>query len=127
MKNGAILIGIVILLAIGGYFIFANTQKEDVAVDTNNVNNVEGVQKFVLSFKNSNYYPNEIKVKANQPVRISLDRSVTGCFRSFNVKEFGVSKYLQTPSDSVDFTPTKTGTFAFACSMGMGYGKLIVE
>ena len=34
---------------------------------------------------------------------------------------------LQTPTDYVEFTPTKKGTFGFACSMGMGTGTLIVE
>ena len=58
---------------------------------------------------------------------ISLDSSVTGCLRSFTIKDLGVSKYAKTPSETIDFTPTKKGTFTFACVMGMGYGKLIVE
>ena len=85
------------------------------------------VQKIVISEKNYNYYPQTIKAKVNQPVSISLDSSVKGCLRSFTIKEFGVAKYLATPQDTLVFTPTKTGTFTFACSMGMGYGKIIVE
>lgn len=85
------------------------------------------VQKVVIGMKNLNYYPNTIKVKANQPVRIYLDSSVTGCLRSFTIRDFGIAKYLKTPDDYVEFMPTKKGTFRFACSMGMGTGTLVVE
>jgi len=127
MKNSTIIIGTIILLVIGGYFVFANTGKENINVDKSGASELQGVQKVVLSIKNLNYYPNEIRVKANQPVSISLDKSVTGCFRSFTIRDLGIYKSLPTPSDTVDFTPTKAGTYTFACSMGMGYGKLIVE
>lgn len=84
-------------------------------------------QKIVLSYKNGNYYPQEVRVKSGKPVQISLDSSVSGCYRSFTIRTLGVAKYLKTPSDSVTFTPTKSGTYTFACSMGMGTGRLIVE
>jgi len=127
MKNTTIVVGIVILLVIGGYFVFANTQKENTAVSGNVVNNLEGVQKVVLSVKNANYYPNTINVKAGQPVSLTLDSSVQGCLRSFNIKDLGVQGYSQNPGKTIDFTPTQKGTFRFACSMGMGYGTIIVE
>ena len=85
------------------------------------------IQKVVLSTKNYNYYPSEIKVKANQPVEITLDDSVKGCLRSFSIKDLGISKYAKTPSDIIAFTPTQAGTYTFTCSMGLGFGKLIVE
>lgn len=84
-------------------------------------------QQVIIGEKDLNYYPNEIKVKANQPVSITLDDSVKGCLRSLNIKDLGVSKYAKTPSETIDFTPTKKGTFIFSCSMGMGRGQLIVE
>lgn len=85
------------------------------------------VQEITLSMKNYNYYPNTITVKAGQPVSITLDNSVGGCYRSFVIRDLGVSKYTKSPSDTIDFTPTKKGTFRFACSMGMGTGTIIVE
>jgi plastocyanin domain-containing protein len=85
------------------------------------------IQKVILGMKNYNYYPNTIKVQAGKPVSITLDSSVAGCLRSFNIKDLGVSKYAKTPSETIDFTPTKKGTFRFACVMGMGYGTIIVE
>lgn len=77
--------------------------------------------------KNYNYYPNTIRVKVNQPVEIYLDESVGGCFRDFTSRELGIHEYLKTQQDKITFTPVKKGTFAFACSMNMGRGTLIVE
>ena len=125
-KSSLYLVGIIILIVLGIYFI-SNTGGNSI---TGNAvaNNVNGdAQNIVIGMKNFNYYPNTIKVKANQPVSISLDKSVYGCLRDFTIREFGVRKYLRTPEDTIVFTPTKKGTFGFACSMGMGTGTLIVE
>ncbi len=84
-------------------------------------------QNIVISEKNFNYYPQTIRVKEGQLVRISLDSSVGGCLRSFTIPAFGVQKNLATPQDVIEFTPDKKGTFKFACSMNMGTGTLIVE
>src|SRR3990167_8685317 len=116
-------------IIVGGIFFFrggSSTVNGNVVSEGSQALKGEG-EKVVISEKNLNYYPNEIKVKAGQPVSISLDSSVTGCLRSFNIKDLGVSKNAKTPSETIDFTPTKKGTFRFACSMGMGYGKIIVE
>ena len=127
MKNTTILILIAIFIIAGGYFIYNNSD-ESVSSGVDSADNLAGtVQKVVISEKNLNYYPNTIKVKSGQPVSISLDSSVTGCLRSFTIKDLGVAKYLRSTSDTLNFTPTKKGTFTFSCSMGMGYGKLVVE
>ena len=83
------------------------------------------VQKITLSFR-GNYAPNTIEVKEGIPAEITLDSSVRGCFRNFNIRELGVSKSSASPSDTIKFTPNKKGTFEFACGMRMGYGKIIV-
>lgn len=126
MKNTTLLmlIGIAVLL-VGGFVFFKSIGHN--SVNGNVINGNGEVQKIVIGAKNLNYYPQTIKVKAGQPVEISLDGSVTGCLRSFTIKDFGISKNLPTPNDKVTFTPDKKGTFTFACSMGMGTGKLIVE
>jgi len=86
-----------------------------------------GVQEIVLGMKNYNYYPNSITVESGQPIKISADDSVSGCFRDLVVRGTDVRKYLRTPQDSVEFTIDTPGTYTFACSMGMGSGKLVVE
>jgi len=119
--------GIIILIAFFGYFIFGSSEDSSIIGSVIAVDSNKEAQKVVLGLKDFNYYPNTIKVKANKPVSISLDKSVYGCLRDFTIREFGVRKYLRTPEDTIVFTPTKKGTFGFACSMGMGTGTLIVE
>lgn len=85
------------------------------------------IQKVTLSFKDYNYYPNTIIVKAGKPVEITLDNSIKGCFRSFNIKQLGISQYSSSPDNKIRFTPMKAGNYEFACSMRMGYGTLVVE
>ncbi len=130
IKKSILYIGVILLiLIVGGFFLFrggSSTVNGNVFSEGSQALQGE-VQKVVISEKNLNYYPNEIKVKAGQPVSITLDSSVTGCLRSFNIKDLGVSKYAKTPSETIDFTPTKKGTFRFACSMGMGYGSIVIE
>ena len=129
MKNTTIGITVIVVIVLFGIYMFTGSAKSNNNIITGNAIN-EGnnaVQRITLTEKDLNYYPEEVRVKANQPVSLSLDNKVKGCLRSFNIRDLGISKYLKTVSDTLDFTPTKTGTFAFSCSMGMGYGKLVVE
>ena len=130
MKNTTLGIIVIVAVILIGYFISsyntfgtANTN----TITGNTINNNNEVQKIVLSEKNLNYHPQEIKVKANYPVSLSLDEKVKGCLRAITVRDLGLFKYLKTSQETLDFTPTKKGTFTIACSMGMGFGKLIVE
>src|SRR3989338_3958400 len=125
MKSTMALIFVVIVIALAGFFIYNNYG--DVSGDVVNDGDSGDAQKVVIGLKDGNYYPQEIRVKAGQAVEVSFDSSVVGCYRSFNIKQLGVSKYLKTPSDSVIFTPKDKGSYRFACSMGMGTGTLIVE
>ena len=135
MKNTTLgILAILIVVFIGGY-VFLGSAKSNGNTNTitgsviNNINNGDSgeVQRIVLSEKGLNYYPSEVRVKAGQPVSISLDEKVKGCLRAITIRDLGLSKYLKTTFDALDFTPTKKGAFTIACSMGMGYGKLIVE
>lgn len=125
MKNTTLfaLVGVVLLLVIAGFVLASNKG----SANGNAIISNENAQQITIGEQNLNYYPSTINVKANQPVEITLDNSVKGCLRSFNIKDLKVSKYAKTPEDKITFVPTKKGTFAFACSMGMGYGTIIVE
>lgn len=126
MKDLTMVIGIILLAALGGYFVWSN-QGGDALVKGDTVAPIPGVQNVVLGVKNANYHPSIITVKAGQPVSITLDSSVRGCLRSFTIKDLGVNEYSSSPSETIDFTPAKKGAFRFACSMGMGYGTIVVE
>lgn len=119
-------IGIIFLVLIGGFLVLKN-DSSSASGNSISGNSAGEIQEVTIGFKNYNYYPNTIKVKANQPVRIYLDSSVYGCYRAFTIRDFGISKYLRTAGDYVEFTPTKKGSYRFSCSMGMGVGTLIVE
>ena len=108
---------IIVLIIMGGFFVV-----KPIAGNTTSDN----VQKITLSFKNYNYYPKTITVEVGKPVEITLDNSVGGCYRDFRIQGLGVNYYSRTSSDTIKFTPTKKGTFEFACSMRMGYGTLKV-
>lgn len=125
-KSTMYLFGIIFIVALASYFVLVKSSSSSNSFS--DAQQAQGeTQKVVIGVKDFNYYPNTIRVKANKPVEISLDSSVTGCFRSFTIRDFGIAKVLSTPRDTVTFTPTKKGTYKFACSMGMGFGNLIVE
>lgn len=118
---------LIILVGVLAFFLLSG---KDSSV-TGNVVNAQQVagktQRVIVGMKDFNYYPNTINVKANQQVELSLDSSVTGCLRSFTIRELNVQKHLRTPDETLTFTPTQKGIYTFSCSMGMGSGKLIVE
>ena len=116
-------LGIILLVLIIGFFMLKSNATGKIIDGSSNGD----VQKIIIGMRNYNYYPNTINLKVGESVSISLDSSVSGCFRDFTIKEFGIRKYLRTPQDSVEFTPTKPGTYTFACSMGMGVGRFVVK
>lgn len=124
MKKILLILILLIFLIVG---IFVLTSKSDNKIDGSVVINQGEFQEVILGMKNYNYYPNEIKVKAGEPVRIILDDSVRGCYRAFTINELGVRKYSKSEEDYIEFIPTEKGTYRFACTMGMGVGTLIVE
>ena len=87
-----------------------------------------GVQEVALSVQGGNYYPNPVRVKKGIPVRLVADMSTfSGCSRSIILPDFGVSKTVSAGDNVIEFTPDKSGTFSFSCSMGMYRGTLVVE
>ena len=130
IKKSTLYFGFILLILVVAGFLFikgGNSAGNENVLSEGSQAIPEGTQRLVIGEKNLNYYPDMIKVKANQPVSISLDSSVQGCLRSFTIRDLGVAKYVKTQEETIDFTPNKKGTFTFTCSMGMGYGKIIVE
>ena len=129
MKNTTLLFFIfLIIILIGGFVVVKGKNGTGASVGVEVPQKIQGpVQQVVLGMEKFNYSPNTVKVKANQPVEVTLDESVKGCLRSFAIRDLGISQYAKTPADKIVFTPTTPGTFSFSCSMGMGYGTLVVQ
>lgn len=80
------------------------------------------IQEVVISIKNFDYFPKVIELRQGVPVKLTLDKSVYGCFRDFSIRDFGIRKYLPNESDYISFTPLVKGDYSFSCGMGMGNG-----
>lgn len=126
MKSLPYLISAIAIILVLVAFFYINSGGQDTPPIVNGNGSGE-VQLVTLSIKNGNYYPPIVHVKAGQPVKIMIDSSVQGCYKSFTIRQLGLSKNFASTSDSLTFTPTKAGTYGFSCSMGMGTGTLIVE
>ncbi len=87
-----------------------------------------GVQEVTLTVQGGTYYPNPIRVKKGVPVKITADLgSVRGCASGIVMPDFGIRKNVRAGDNTIEFTPDKSGTFDFSCSMGMYRGQIVVE
>ena len=129
MKNTTIIFILVAMVLIVGGFIFVNGKNGTTAnVVSNNAQVIQGeMQEVILSQNGYNY--KDATTQAGKPITLSADNSVRGCLRSvvFNVNGKRYSKYLRTTEDTLELPALSEGTYSFSCSMGMGYGKLIVK
>ncbi len=129
MKNSAMLviIGIIVLLVGGFVFVNFGSGVTGKFIDEGQEIIQGETQKAVLSQNGLNYA--DLRVKAGQPIEITADSSVGGCLRSvvFKLNGKAYSKYLKTTSDVLTLPALEKGTYTFSCTMGMGFGKLIVE
>ncbi|OIO40499.1 hypothetical protein COT60_01705 [Candidatus Pacearchaeota archaeon CG09_land_8_20_14_0_10_30_9] len=125
MKNGFTIFMIVLLVFGLGSFLIRDSGVSN-KVDGGNFGSGE-IQKVVLNQDRYNY--KDAFVEAGKPISLSADSSVTGCLRSvvFNLDGKRYVKYLKTPKDTLELPALSKGIYNFACSMGMGYGKLIVK
>lgn len=89
----------------------------------------EGKQEITINVTSSGYKTSSSTLKAGVPAKLSLvTNNVQGCVRGFNIPSLGISRVLPaTGTETLEFTPTKTGRLAFSCSMGMytGYFEII--
>ena len=126
MKNLTYLVLIMVLVVGGFMFVNGKNGTANAVLDGSQV--IQGqMQKVVLSQEGLNY--KDAVVEEGKPISLSADSSVGGCLRSvvFNLNGKKYSKYLRNPEDTLKLPALSKGTYNFACSMGMGYGKLIVQ
>ncbi|MDR2179316.1 MAG: sulfite exporter TauE/SafE family protein [Synergistaceae bacterium] len=88
----------------------------------------EGVQLVKTELKPGRYAP--VKVQVGIPVRWTIHAepgTINGCNNKIVIPEYDrLQKKLEIGDNIVEFTPTRTGTFTYACWMGMIRGKITV-
>ncbi|HML68295.1 MAG TPA: sulfite exporter TauE/SafE family protein [Clostridia bacterium] len=80
----------------------------------------DGVQYVTSSVSSGGYQP--ITVQQGIPVKWTLsaaEGSLNGCNNSIVIPEYDLKIDLKTGDTLIEFIPTRSGTFAFSCWMGM--------
>ncbi|HZQ87632.1 MAG TPA: heavy metal translocating P-type ATPase [Acidimicrobiales bacterium] len=75
------------------------------------------------------YTPARIEARTGVPLRIVFDRQEDGdCSSKVVFPDLALSRYLSPFAETaVEFTPTRPGTYEFACGMNMLHGALVVQ
>ena len=125
------IIGVILMatfLLVAARNIFSNG-RVDAAIVSDTPTESNGEEQVVdLTVKDYNYYPQVINLKYNIPAKIVVDTNkVRGCLQSIVISDFGIRKLVTAKDNVISFTPNKKGTFSFSCSMGMGFGKIVVS
>ena len=92
--------------------------------------NTAGVQEATITVASNGYTSNVQTLKVGVPVKLTLvTNNVASCSRAFTIPSLNIAKLLPTTgTETIEFTPTRTGRLGYSCSMGMYTGSFnIVE
>ncbi len=78
-----------------------------------------------LGLKGARYTPSVITVESGKPVTLQNDGSLAGCALYVSQPQLGINANFMRNKEYT-FTPQKTGTFIYTCSMGMYKGTINV-
>ncbi|MCI0388027.1 MAG: efflux RND transporter periplasmic adaptor subunit [Acidobacteria bacterium] len=89
----------------------------------------EQVQSVTVTLSEKGYQPERFKLRQGIPARVTFVRKVEAtCGTEVVLAEYNIKRELLLNQHVVvEFTPTKTGEFKFACGMDMLRGKIIVQ
>jgi plastocyanin len=75
------------------------------------------------------YSPNSLVLTAGTPVRLKFVRKDTGgCTSKVLIPDFNIAQNLpEGKTTTIEFTPTKAGTYKFTCGMKMVSGTILVK
>lgn len=115
----AISLFIAVAVAISGATAFAKGKEQKVPQE----------QVVTMEVTGEGFVPAQVKVKANQPVKLVVTRKTDRtCAKEIVIKDFGINKSLPLNQPvEITFAPTKVGKFRYACAMDMIAGVIIVE
>lgn len=88
----------------------------------------DGVQRATVEVDYGSYQ--DVRLKAGLPAELTFhvaEGKLIGCNSSLSIPAFDIHADLSTGDTVVSFTPTKAGTYPYACWMGMIKATIIVE
>lgn len=89
---------------------------------------IDGKQQVTITVTSHGYKTNFNTIKIGVPVKLTLNTSsVVSCAKAFTIPDLNIFKILPTTgTDTIEFTPAKTGLLTYTCSMGMYSGSFNV-
>jgi sulfite exporter TauE/SafE/copper chaperone CopZ len=94
---------------------------------TGNAVLVDGYQEVNMEVNRYGWEPSSFVLKKGVPVKWIIDvKELTGCNNEIIVRDYGIEKKLKKGINTVEFTPTKTGTVRWSCWMGMIPGSFVI-
>jgi plastocyanin domain-containing protein len=98
------------------------------ALVTSQTSIVNGVQNVTINVTSRGYKSDINTLKLGTPVKLTLiANNVTTCAKAFSIPDYNIFKVLpQNGTETIEFTPTKTGLLTYTCSMGMYTGTFNV-
>jgi len=124
MNKLYVYIGLVAAVLVGGFFLFGGSNTSGYAT----VNVAQPVNTVSLVAVQGGFEPSEFTVKVNVPVKITLTASsIAPDFdaHGFSINEFNVNEAVMLgETNKFEFTPTKTGSFVYYCSVFCGKGHV---
>ncbi|MBI2572518.1 hypothetical protein HYV86_01550 [Candidatus Woesearchaeota archaeon] len=115
------MIGILIISVIGMTIYFGGGSITGSTVKDVTVENVKIVE---VGLTKSGAYT-DLTLNLNEPVVLTNDGTLRGCSTFIVQKDLGLRADIS--SKGHPFTPTKTGTFTYTCSMGMYLGTMTIN
>ncbi|GAX89882.1 cupredoxin domain-containing protein [Effusibacillus lacus] len=88
----------------------------------------QSTQQVDITVKTGGYAPDKIVVKAGAPVQLNFHKDYEGgCLSYLLIKDFSITRKLNTGTTAIELPPLKPGTYPFMCGMQMYGGQIVVE
>ncbi|MGH9769406.1 MAG: efflux RND transporter periplasmic adaptor subunit [Blastocatellia bacterium] len=107
----------------------AQADQADTKLTQSSQSNQGRTQSVIVTLSEKGYQPESFKLRKGVPARVTFVRKVEAtCGNEIVIAEYNIKRELPlNRAVAVEFTPTKTGEFKFACGMDMLRGKIIVQ
>ncbi len=88
----------------------------------------EGYQEIKMKVDGSGFTPNKFVLKKGIPVKWIIDgKQLSGCNNAITVPKYGLNFKVKSGTQTIEFTPTESGTVSWSCWMGMLRGTFVVQ